>query len=248
MPSISVVIITKNEERNIKDCLESVRWADEIILLDSGSNDNTVAIAREYTDKVFITDWQGYGVQKQRALMYASSDWVLNLDADESIDSNLKHTILNAMETNNADAYRIPICMCFYGKILYHSSSPKRHVRLFKREGAQYSKDVVHEKIILPKSSKIKKLRIPIMHHCYRDISHVLYKINHYSSCSANVRNAEKKYAGLCKTLMGSTWMFFRCYFVQFGFLDGKEGFLFAILNAQGSFYRGVKQLYPDKI
>lgn len=246
----SVVIITKNEELNIRRCLESIQWADEIILLDSGSSDNTVAIAKEYTDKVYTTapaEWHGYGVQKQRALAYATGDWILNLDADEVVDDNLKQAIIGAMEANKADAYRIPIRMNFYGKALRYSSSPKRHIRLFKRDGANYSDDIVHEKIVLPADSKIGQLCEPIMHHSFLDVSHALYKINNYSSSSAKIRINEKKHTTLLRVMIGTCWMFCRCYLLQRGFLDGREGFLFALFNAQGTFYRGVKQLYCDR-
>ena len=244
---LSVIVIAKNEEATIRKCLQSVSWADEIIVLDSGSTDNTVAIAKEFTGHVYSTDWQGYGIQKQRALSYAKGDWVLNIDSDEFVDDNLKEVLIRAMKEDKADAYRIPICMSFYGKKLRFSSSPNRHIRLFKREGANYSSVIVHEKILLPKAARIGQLKAPILHHSYQDVSHLIYKINNYSSCSAKIRIDEHKYPSLIKTLLGSSWMFFRCYFVQFGFLDGREGFLFAIFNAHGSFYRGIKQLYPDK-
>ena len=247
---LSVVVITKNEEKNIRRCLSSVQWADEIIVLDSGSCDSTVTIAKEFTDKVFSTlpgDWQGYGVQKQRALAYANGDWVLNLDADESVGSLLKDSIMRAMIVDEADAYRIPIRMCFYDKVLRYSSSPNRHVRLFKREGASYSTDIVHEKIILKDGVRVAKLRAPIMHHSFQDISHVLYKINRYSSYSANARISKKQTTSLFRTVLGTSWMFFRCYFLQRGFLDGREGLLFSFFNAQGTFYRGIKQIYCDR-
>ena len=246
---LSVVIIAKNEEVNIRRCLLSVQWADEIIVLDSGSCDKTVSIAKEFTDKVFstsVSDWQGYGVQKQRALAYASGDWVLNLDADECVSASLKHVMELAMLANEADAYRVPIRMCFYNNALRYSSSPKRHIRLFKRDGAQYSDDIVHEKIILPKGMRIGALREPIMHYSFQDVSHVLYKINRYSSYSAKVSITKNEATNLFKTMLGTGWMFFRCYFLQRGFMDGRDGFLFSIFSAQGTFYRGIKQLYPD--
>ena len=247
---LSVVIIAKNEGINIRRCLESVQWADEIIVLDSGSCDNTLAIAKEFTDKIFTTAptaWQGYGIQKQRALAYAPGDWVLNLDADESVDLQLKQAMIRAMKATDIDAYRIPIRMYFYGKPLRYSSSPKRHIRLFRREGACYSSDIVHEKIMLPKNARVGKLSEAIMHHSFQDVSHFLYKMNRYSSYSAKIRIQKNKRIGLVQTMLGVSWMFFRCYFVQRGFLDGKEGLLFALFSAQGTFYRGVKQIYPDK-
>lgn len=243
---LSVIIIAKNEAANIRRCLESVQWAEEIIVLDSGSSDDTVAIAKEYTNNVYCTDWQGYGVQKQRALTLATSDWVLNLDADETVSALLKEAIRAAIASNSADAYRIPICMNFYDNPLRFSSSPKRHVRLFKRVGARFSDDIVHEKIILPPAVRISKIKKSIMHHSFQDVSHALYKINHYSSYSAKIKIEKNKTASFAKTLLSTGWMFFRCYFLQRGFLDGKPGFLFAVFNAQGTFYRGVKQLYRD--
>lgn len=245
---LSVVIIAKNEEANIRRCLESVKWADEIVLVDSGSTDNTIAIAKEYTDKIYsLTDWQGYGIQKQRALEQASGDWVLNLDADESVDDTLRLVLLQAIKSGKADAYRIPVRMCFYDKPLRFTSSPKRHIRLFRREGARFSRDIVHEKILLPEGATIGQLQASIMHHSYRDISHLLSKINRYSSCSAKIRLENKKSASLLKTMLGASWMFFRCYIIQLGFRDGRDGLVLALFNAQGAFYRGIKQLYPDR-
>ncbi|KTD35135.1 glycosyltransferase family 2 protein [Legionella israelensis] len=243
---LSVIVIAKNEQENIRNCLSSVHFADEIIVLDSGSTDNTVQIAREYTDKVFETDWQGYGVQKQRALSHATGDWVLNLDADEYVDDKLKKEIQKAIGADEADGYRIPIRMNFYGKPLRFSSSPKRHIRLFKRKNACYSEDIVHEKIVLPATARIRQIHAPIMHHSFHDVSHALYKINRYSSYSAKIRIAKNQNPSLIKTLLSTLWMFCRCYFLQRGILDGKPGFLFAVLNAQGTFYRGIKQIYKD--
>ncbi len=245
--SLTVCIIAKNEAVNLRNCLESVKWADEIILLDSGSTDETVSIAKEYTSKVFVTDWQGFGVQKQRALELATSTWVLNLDADEFVSSELKQVIIRAMDNNNADGYKVPIQMFFYGKPLKYSSSPKRHVRLFRRKGAKFSNDIVHEKIILPKGSKILQIDTPILHNSFQDVSHALSKINLYSSYSASIRINANKRPSLTKTMFSSIWMFLRCYIIQRGFLDGRAGLMFAIFNSQGSWYRGIKQIYKDK-
>lgn len=244
---LSVIIIAKNEEKNIRRCLESVAWADELIVLDSGSTDNTVAIAKQFTKHVYSTDWQGYGVQKQRALSYASKTWVLNLDADESVDDQLKNEMIQAMQDVDVDGYKVPIQMYFYGKPLRFCSSPKRHIRLFKRLGASFSDDLVHEKIQLPNHAKISKLSNSIVHHSFQDVSHALYKMNKYSSYSAKIKLNNHKKMSFSRMLASTSWMFFRCYIIQFGLLDGKAGFLFAVLNAQGSFYRGIKQLYPDK-
>lgn len=244
---LSVIIITKNEAHNIERCLQSVSWADEIIVFDSGSTDETVSIAKQYTDKVFQTDWSGYGVQKQRALSAASGEWVLNLDADESVTPALQSSIRRVISNDTADAWRIPIRMNFNNKIMRYSSSPLRHIRLFKRQGAAYSPDIVHEKIVLPKSARIQQINEPIMHHSFTDLSHALYKLNRYSSYTAKIRiNTQKKphFSGI---LAASFWMFFRTYILQRGLLDGREGFLLSFYHAEGAFYRGMKQLYPDQ-
>jgi len=245
---LSVVIITKNEAHRISRCLESVHWADEIIVLDSGSTDTTVEIAKTFTQHVFInTDWQGYGVQKQRALSKATGDWVLHLDADEWVDTQLKTLFLKIIKEDKHDAYRVPIRLCFYGKPLRYSSSPTRHARLFKREGAKFSDDLVHEKIILPDRARIGQLKTPLLHDSFLDISHAIQKMNRYSSYSARISLTEKKHMSLSRACLSAGWMFLRCYFLQRGFLDGRSGFILAILNAQGSFYRGIKQIYPDQ-
>ena len=243
---LSVIVIAKNEELNIRRCLASVSFADEIIVLDSGSTDETVAIAREFTPLVFSTDWQGYGVQKQRALDKASSEWVLNLDADESVTPALKDDLLRVMRHDEYDAYRIPIRLCFYGRVLKYTSSPSRHARLFKREQAHFSTNIVHEKIILPLDSRIGRLKSPMIHHSLLDISHALEKMNRYSSYSAKRKIQRHQSSNLGKACFGSLWMFFRCYVLQGGLWDGRAGFVLACLNAHGSFYRAIKQIYPD--
>jgi glycosyltransferase involved in cell wall biosynthesis len=245
---LSIVVIAKNEEANIRRCLESVRWAEEIIVLDSGSDDKTVEIAKEYTKHVFSTDWQGFGIQKQRALSLATQEWVLNLDADESVDNHLKDEITAAINKDTADAYRVPIQMYFYGKPLKYSSSPSRHIRLFKRKDTQFSSDIVHEKIQLPSTARVGQLHTPIIHQSFRDLNHALAKINLYSSYTAKIRISKGKTTNLIFVGANSFWMFIRCYVLQRGFLDGVNGLIFAILNSMGTFFRGLKQIYPDQI
>ncbi|OGV44401.1 MAG: glycosyl transferase [Legionellales bacterium RIFCSPHIGHO2_12_FULL_42_9] len=244
---LSVIIITKNEAHNIERCLKSVQWADEIIVVDSGSTDDTIAIASQYTNTILSTDWQGYGVQKQRALSMSKGDWVLNIDADEEVGPELKQAILEVMAANVADAYRIPIRMNFYGKNLCYSSSPTRHIRLFKRDGAKYSNDVVHEKIVLPNNAEISRLSSAITHYCYQNVSHALYKLNQYSSATAQIRLKQDYCPTFVGVLASAGWMFFRSYLLQRGFMDGREGFVLAMFKMEEAYYRGVKQIYPDK-
>lgn len=244
---LSVIIIAKNEENNLRTCLNSIRWADEIIVLDSGSTDNTIAVAREFTDKVYSTDWQGYGIQKQRALEYATGTWVLNLDADESVSDALRQEICSVIQQDTNDAYRCPIRLNFYGKSLKYSWSPKDHIRLFKRVGARYTDKIVHESITLPSNAKIGRLQQGIQHVSVQDITHALHKMNLYSSHTAAMRKTHSRAPSLLKVVLGACWMFLRCYLIQGGILEGKDGFLLAVMSAEGSFYRGVKMIYQDK-
>lgn len=247
MPSISVIIITKNESSHIANCLESVKWADEIIVLDSGSTDNTVEIAKKYTPLVCVTDWPGYGIQKQRALNKATGDWILNIDADEEVTEPLKNELLEVANANCVDGCRIPIHMIFYEKMMKYSCSPSDHIRFFRREGSYYETKIIHESIQLPKGSKIIKLKEKLKHYSFKDIHHALYKINKYSSYTAKTRLQKGKTSSISKALLSSWWMFFRCYFIQRGFLDGRAGMMLAILSAQGSFFRAIKLVYREE-
>lgn len=244
---LSVIMIVKNEEERLRRCLQCVSWADEIIVFDSGSTDNTVAIAKEFTDKVYSAPWAGYGIQKQRALEQATGTWVLNLDADEFVNEALRQEIGKAIEQDQYDAYRVSILMNFYGRQLYHSWSAKQHIRLFKRAGAHYNDNIVHEAIVLPKSFRIGQLHAGIEHHSLRDITHAIQKLNAYSSFSANSKAKAHSKPSFIKTILGACWMFFRCYIIQGGILEGKDGFLLAVLSAEHSFYRGIKMIYPDR-
>lgn len=244
---LSVIVIIKNEEENLHRCLSSVRWADEIIVLDSGSTDNSLAIAKEFTDKIYSnTDWQGYGIQKQRALDYATGTWVLSLDADETVNDDLRKEICAAMQQNKAEAFYIPRVLSFYGRSLSYSWSSKHVLRLFKRLSARFNDSIVHESVVLAPSVKIGQFKHSIVHHCLRDVTHALNKLNNYSSLSARMRQSNNQSTSLTKVLCSAGWMFFRCYILQRGFLEGRDGFVLAILSAEGSFYRGIKTIYPD--
>lgn len=244
---LSVIIIVRNEAENIQRCLESIKWVDEIIIVDSGSTDNTIELAKPYTEHIYREDWQGYGVQKQRALEKATGDWILNIDADEVVTDALKDQIQKAISSNQYQAYQIPIRLVFYQKILRYTLSPTKRVRLFQRADASYTPAIVHESILLPKNSQVGQLTFPILHFSYRDLTEALAKMNLYSSSSALIRDQKNKSKpSFIKVGLSAIWMFFRNYVLQRWFLDGKEGLLFAFLSAESAFYRGMKQLYPD--
>ena len=235
--SLSVIAITKNEEDRIEPCLESVsNWADEIIVFDSGSTDRTVELAKKYTDKVYVTDWPGYGPQKQRALEKAVKDWVLSIDADEQVTPELRVEIDTCLKDDpKAIAFRIPWAVHFLGKRLDFGRSGRAPLRLFKREGARFSDAQVHEKVILP-SGKIGKLEGRLLHFSHRNMLQALEKFVQYSWLWAQQRHGKGKKTGIANALLHSCWEFFNIYVFRFGFLDGRRGLLMAILFWQYTF------------
>ena len=245
--TISVVIIARNEEAGIRRCLESVTWADEIVVLDSGSTDATVRICREYTPHVHETDWPGFGPQKNRALACATQDWVLSLDADEWLTPSLRDEIRAAVATPGGfDAFRLPRLSSFCGRYMRHSGWwPDHVVRLFRRGRARFSDDLVHERVIA--EGRIGTLREPIMHETFVDLDDLLQKMNRYSSVSAQEMRDGGRKAGLAAAVLRGLWAFVRTYVVRGGFLDGREGFMLAVATAEGTYYRYAKLMLLDR-
>ncbi|MBW0149362.1 O-antigen ligase family protein [Marinobacter arenosus] len=247
---VSATIITKNEEAHIADCLTSARLvADEIIVLDSGSSDRTAEIAREYADIVEITDWPGFGVQKQRALERATGDWVLSLDADERVTPELAREINHHLADPDADAYKLPWAVTIYGKRLDFGRSGRAPLRLFRREGVSFSDALVHERILIPEGRKVKTLRGRLTHYTHRDFGHSLEKSAKYAWLGSleKHRKGKKTRTMLYPTLRG-LMTFIQVYFIRFGFLDGAVGYLTAVTYAQVTFnkYAGLWTLSRD--
>lgn len=237
---LSVIIITKNAEKDIRKCLESIAWANEIIILDSGSTDETLTIAKKFTDKIYETDWPGFGPQKNRALAKASCDWVLSIDADEWLSPDLEQEIKFKLSNPDAEAYEIKRSSIFLNKIIKFGSWRNDIVtRLFKKDCGQFTQNLVHERVII--NGKTKRLKSHLYHHPYKNLDEVLNKINLYSTYSAHEKQAKAQNGNLIKALIHGLWMFIRCYVLKFGFLDGKQGFILAIANAESSYYRYLK-------
>lgn len=241
---VSATIIAKNEEDHIADCLKSARLvADEIIVLDSGSSDRTADIAREYADVVEVTDWPGFGIQKQRALEKASGDWVLSLDADERITPELAREINHHLADPDADAYKLPWAVTIYGKRLDFGRSGRAPLRLFRREGVSFSDALVHERILIPEGRKTRTLRGRLTHYTHRDFGHSLEKSAKYAWLGAmeKHRRGKKTRTMIYPTLRG-LMTFVQVYFIRFGFLDGAVGYLTAMTYAQVTFnkYAGL--------
>ncbi len=245
--TISVIIITKNEAASIARCLESVSWADEVIVLDSGSTDDTVEICRKFTQHVHETDWPGFGPQKNRALDLATGDWVFSLDADEWVTAELHEEIQRVVATAGGQAgYRIPRLSSFCGREMRHSGWwPDYVVRLFRRGRARFSDDIVHERVVV--DGKVGTLINPIRHETFQDLEDLLDKMNSYSTLSARKLRERGKRASLTAAVLKSLWAFFRTYVLRRGFLDGREGFMLAVSTAEGTYYRYAKALLLER-
>ena len=246
MAGLSVIIITKNEALNIRECLESVKWADEIIVVDSGSTDATVAICRAFTPHVYTHDWPGFGVQKNRALNYATQDWVLSLDADERVTPDLRVEIEGAIRDGNAQGYEIPRLSSFCGRYMRHSGwYPDNVTRLFLLNSASFTNDLVHERVIV--NGVVGRLKHNLLHESFRDLEQLLAKMNHYSSAGAEMLGEKGRDATLFQAIFHGLWAFIRSYVIRAGFLDGAEGFMLAVSTAEGTYYRYAKRLLMQK-
>lgn len=244
MTKLTVIVITKNEAHNIADCLTSVAFADEIIVFDSGSTDGTPDICKKFTSKVTVTaDWPGDGPQKNRALAQATGEWVLCLDADERLSAGLVSEIQTTIKNTSFDAFDIPYQSTYCGKLIQFGDwRGESHMRLFRRGKAQFSENIVHCRLVV--EGKAGKLRHAIIHHPFHHLSAMLYKLNDYSNESAKALFKRGKKASLWTALSHSLWSFLRGYLLKFGFLDGREGFILAVSNAQGTYYRYLKLMY----
>lgn len=246
MTSISVIIITYNAQRYIETCLNSVNWCDEIIVVDRGSEDNTVALCRLYTDKIWITpDWPGFGPQKNRALSYAQCEWVLSLDADEQLTPELKTQIQEVIhQPHEYSAFKLSRRSRYCQRWIDHSGwQPDDVIRLFKRHCARFSEDLVHEQVQVLQGT-VGTLTPPLLHYPFDTLEQVLEKLNHYSSASAQMLYAQGQRSSLTKAIGHGLWAFVRTYVLKRGFLDGREGFMLAVSNAEGTYYRYLKLMY----
>ena len=241
LASLSVIVITKDEAHNIEACLQSVLFADQLVVLDSGSRDGTPDIARKIGAEVSENqNWQGFGLQKNRALELARGDWVLSIDADERVTPDLRAEIMAVLIAPAFDAYSFPRLSSYCGQYMRHSGwYPDRVTRLFKRNSAQFSSELVHEKIIT--SCLVGKLASPLLHESFNGFEAVLDKANRYSSAGAQMLFARGKTASLGKALAHGAWAFVRTYILKRGFLDGRMGLVLAISNAEGTYYRYLK-------
>ena len=239
--SLSVAIITKNEEERLADCLASVSFADEVVVVDSGSMDRTVEIASRLGAQVFDEPWQGFGRQKQLAIDKCTNDWVLVLDADERVTPEAFveiEKILN--DPGEYVAFSLPRKNYFCGRWLRHAGWwPDRVVRLFRKDRAKMSERLVHESLDV--DGQVGEINAPLIHYANRNLEQTLAKVNKYSSAGAEELFANGVKASLLKAILRAKWAFWNNYLIRLGFLDGGEGFVQAVTDAMNVFFKYVK-------
>lgn len=242
-PGLSVVVITLDEEAKIAQCLASVSFADEVIVLDSGSRDRTVELALAAGARVERSaGWPGFGPQKNRALALATRRWVFSIDADERVTPALREEILAVVRSPGAaaDAWDMPRRSSYCGQYMAHSGwYPDRVTRLFRRGRARFSDDVVHERLLT--DSAVGHLRSDLLHESFDDLGDVLHKLDAYSTAGAQRMWQQGRRTSLAGAVAHGLWAFLRTYLLQRGFLDGRMGFVLAVSNAEGTYYRYLK-------
>ena len=243
---LSTILITRDEEANIGACLESVAFADEMIVVDGGSSDRTVEIAESRGARVVVMrDWPGFGAQKQRALDLATQDWVLSIDADERIPPALRAEMEDAMGRADVAGYRLNRLSWFLGQPMRHGGwHPDRVLRLARRDKARFSDDAVHERLVV--DGPVADLAETMIHYSYASVDDVLRKMRAYALASAAQRRARDVRGGLAVALGRSFFGFLKAYVLKAGFLDGRRGFVAAAFKAQETFWRYIAAGWED--
>nr|WP_204261121.1 glycosyltransferase family 2 protein [Vibrio cholerae] len=235
-------MIVKNEARHLDECLQTVHdWVDEIVVLDSGSHDETEQVARRYTEKFYVNaKWPGFGPQRQLAQSYVQSDYVLWLDADERVTPELKQSILQAVAANKPDTlYQFARLSWVFGRFIRHSGwYPDRVLRLYPTQLTRYNDALVHEKVHVEPRMKVETLAGDAIHYTYNDVHHYLVKSAGYAKAWADQRQAKGKKASLSQGIVHAVGCFLKMYLLKRGFLDGKQGFLIALLSAHSTFVK----------
>jgi glycosyltransferase involved in cell wall biosynthesis len=240
MQRLSIIIVAKNEAINIADCVRSASFADEVIVLDSGSTDGTPDMAVAAGAQVVTTDWPGYGPQNNRGIDLATGDWFFSLDADERITPELAAEIRQAITRPDVNGFRVPRTSMFCGRFMKHGGwRPDYTWRLARRGMGRFTEHFLHAHLKV--QGPTGTLREPMVHYSYRSMDSVLEKLNRYSSASARDMTAAGRSGSLGRAIGHGLWAFFRTYFLRLGFLDGRWGFMLAVSNAEGTYYRYVK-------
>lgn len=239
--TLSVVVVTLNEEARLRACLESVAWADEIVVVDAESQDKTVQVAREFTERIVVRPWPGFAAQKNFAIEQAGGDWVLSLDADEEVSPELRDEIARVLAgAGGAAGYSVPRRNIFWGRAMRHGRLyPDWQLRLFRRGAGRFVARAVHESVHV--DGRVERLRGPLLHRSYRDVAEFLDRANRYSSLAAAEALRSGRTAGAADLVLRPLGRFVSMYVLHRGFLDGWRGFLLAVLYAYYVFIRSVK-------
>jgi len=241
MAKLSVAIITYNEEENIQHALESVKWADDIVVVDAHSTDRTVEIAHNYTNRVIIRDWPGYVEQKNFVLDQTQYEWVLSLDADERLSLALQEEIRHLCRVGmQADAYYVPRRTYFLDRWIEHSGwYPDYKIRLFHKAHARWRGGKVHESLHV--TGTVQYLKGDLLHYAYRNLAHNMQTINRYSSLGAQALAAAGKRAHWYDVTLRPVFTFLKKYVLRQGFRDGYQGFFIAMLTSYANFAKYAK-------
>ncbi len=237
---LSVAIITKNEESNIIRCLESVRWADEIVVADSGSTDSTVDVCRRFDCRIVETDWLGFGPTKQLAADSTSHEWVLSLDADEEVSDRLRGAIREVLAKPRCRAYRIKRTSFYLGKMIRHCGWDRDYpVRLFHRDYARWNDKSVHESLVV--AGLVGTLDAPLLHYTYPTVASHIERMNEYSELGAVHLLGQGRSSSIASAVVRGIAKFLKMYVLQAGFLDGRAGFVLSYNSAFGVYLKYLK-------
>lgn len=247
---LSIAMITMNEEKNLERTLKSVQsFADEIVIVDSGSTDRTEEIAKKYGAKFFVESWKGYGLQRNSAIDKACGEWILNIDADEEISPQLQKKIIQIKNSNDdKSVYTINFTsVCFNKKIKYGGWSNSYHIRLFKKGAGRFNENTVHESF--ETSEKIHTIKEDIYHHSYSSLGDYFTKFNRYTTEGAIEYYKRGKKCNLFQLVVNPIFKFIRMYLIRLGFLDGKEGVLLACTSSLYTMVKYYKlyEIYKNK-
>jgi len=239
---LSAVLITRNVASRLEACLKSCAFAAEIVVVDSGSTDATLDIARRFNAKVVHQDWLGFGRQKQFAVSQASHDWVLCVDTDERVSDALRASILKELEAPRFQAYEFPRCNRFLGRWLRHGEGyPDLSLRLFDRRHAHWSDDPIHEKVVT--DAPVGRLEGDLLHESEDGLADYLAKQNRYTTLQAEQLHARGRRASAARMLLSPPLRFFKFYFLRRGFLDGIPGLIHILIGCFNSFMKYAKLL-----
>lgn len=241
MPPVTVTVITKNEAEALADALKSVAWADELVVIDAESTDDTVKIAREFTDRVYVRKWDGYVDQKNHAASLATHEWIFSLDADERVTRELAGEIKGLMRGEPAcDGYRMPRVSFYLGRWIRTTDMyPDYQLRLYNRLKARWEGMYVHESVRADGS--VGYLKSELQHHPYRDLSEHLIRMDRYTMLAARQMHAQGRRPTVAQMLFHPGLAFLRNYILKGGFKDGGAGLIISIVNSYYVFLKFAK-------